>query len=64
MKVFIGLDQDSGKYFDLLLVLADDSANREFLDYEKQAYAGKNWAGMEFLPAGADIYGQVTVQRR
>lgn len=64
MKVFIGLDQDSGKYFDLLLVLADDSANREFLDYEKQAYAEKNWAGMEFLPAGADLYDQVTVQRR
>ncbi len=63
-KTFIGLQEDEGKYFDLILVLADQSANPVFLDYRQKAAAEKIWPGMEYLPEGAVIYDRITVKRR
>ena len=54
-----GPDEDIGKTFGILAVLADPGASGE-LDKYIQA---KEWTGLDRLPAGAEICDRVTVKR-
>ena len=62
--VVIGVEEDAGMKFDIIAVLADESAQDTFDAYLKQAEATNNWSGLDAIPSGAVIYGRVTVTRK
>ncbi len=63
-KCYIGSDRDAGKDFELMVVLADPSANSVFLDYIEESELAGKWPGLNGLPEGADVYAKVNVIRR
>lgn len=61
--VIIGIDEDVGKEFDIIVVLVDQKAQDAFNDYLKD-WGGKYPSpGLERLPEGALIYQRITVTR-
>ncbi len=61
--VIIGIDEDLGKEFDIIVVLVDQKAQDAFNDYLKD-WGGKYPSpGLERLPEGALIYQRITVTR-
>jgi hypothetical protein len=56
----IGAASDSGQYFDVICLLADEDAQQEFRRYAESAES----SGMKTLPKGAKKYHQVKVKRR
>lgn len=63
-KCYIGSDQDAGRDFELMVVLADPIANSGFLDYLEESESAGRWPGMSRLPESAQIYTKVRVTRR
>lgn len=61
---FIGIEEDIGKKFDIIAVLADKKAQDTFNAYLIQARDTKTWSGLERLPEGALIYDRITVTRK
>ena len=61
---FIGIEEDVGRKFDIIAVLANKDAQDAFNAYLVQAKVKKTWPGLEKLPNGAEIYDRITVTRR
>jgi hypothetical protein len=61
---FIGIEEDVGRKFDIIAVLADESAQEAFNVYLTQAKDKKTWQGLEKLPEGTAIYDRITVTRK
>lgn len=60
---FIGIEEDVGKKFDTIAVLADKKAQDAFNDYLVQAKDKKTWPGLGKLPNGAMIHDRITATR-
>lgn len=60
---YIGVPSDTGKRFDVLVVLADAEAQNAFNAYLADARDRADWPGLEALPSGAVIYDRITVTR-
>jgi hypothetical protein len=60
----IGITEDVGDKFDILVVLVDGDAQDVFEDYLREAEEKKDWPGLEQLPDGAVIYDRITVTRK
>lgn len=60
----IGIEEDSGLKFDIIVVLANQSAQEKFRDYLLTAKGEKEWPGLESLPDGVTIYNHVMVIRK
>ncbi len=63
-STLIGVEDDVGKKFDIITVLADESVNKEFEDYLTEAVKVGVWQGLKVLPQGAVIYDRITVTRK
>lgn len=63
-SVYIGIEADVGKTFDIIAVLADQEAQDAFNDYLEECQEEKSWPGLEVLPEGAVIHERITVTRR
>jgi len=63
-KIYIGTDADSGKDFELILVLADQTLQKDFSTYIDDAREKGNWYGLEKLPDSAIIFDRITVKRQ
>lgn len=61
---FIGIEEDVGRKFDIVAVLANKDAQDAFNAYLAQAKDKKTWPGLEELPNGAVIYDRITVTRK
>ncbi|HET54055.1 MAG TPA: hypothetical protein ENN33_02440 [Ignavibacteria bacterium] len=61
---FIGIQEDVNRKFDIVAVLADESAQEAFNAYLTQAKGNKTWPGFEKLPEGTAIYDRITVARK
>ncbi len=59
----IGVETDTSMKFDIIAVLADETAQDTFNDYLSKSQADQSWEGLEKLPSGAAIYDRVTVTR-
>jgi hypothetical protein len=59
-----GIEQDAGKKFDILAVLASREAQDTFSAYLTQARDKKSWPGLERLPDSAVRYDRITVIRK
>ena len=55
---------DRGKVFQLIIVVADEQANKEFVDYLDSAKQAESWPGLETLPEGAPEYIRILVTRK
>lgn len=63
-SVFIGIEIDVGKKFDIIAVLADKKAQDAFNDYLEECKEKRSWPGLESLHEDAVIYDRITVIRR
>ncbi len=63
-SIFIGIEADVDKKFDIIAVLLNKEAQDAFNDYLEECEEKKSWPGLEELPSGADIYDRITVIRR
>jgi hypothetical protein len=61
--VIIGIDEDVGMRFDIIVVLVDEKAQDAFNDYLKQWKGKDSSPGLERLPDGVVIYERITVTR-
>lgn len=61
---YIGIPADTGKRFDILVLVANHQAQGAFTAYLADAEGRSDWAGMESLPVGAVIYDRITVTRK
>ena len=61
---FFGSEKDTGKKFDVVVVLANKDAQDTFNAYLKKGKEEKSWPGLERLPEGAVIYDRITVTRK
>lgn len=59
-----GVEQDSGKKFDIIAVLTNKEAQDTFNSYLTQAREQKSWPGLERLPDSAVRYDRITVIRK
>jgi hypothetical protein len=62
--VYIGIPEDTGKRFDVLVVLADADAQDAFSAYLADSAQRNDWSGLVALPKGAVIYDRITVTRK
>jgi hypothetical protein len=60
----IGQEQESGLKADIKVVLANPNAQDVFLAYLQNAQSTNNYSGMDGLPAGAEVYGSISVTRK
>ncbi len=61
--VYIGQENDSGIAADIIVVLADKSAQDAFYSYLADAKDRNDFPGLDKLPKGATIYDRVSVVR-
>lgn len=61
---YLGVDQDAGKKFDIIVVLANKEAQDAFKAYLTKARDQKTWPGLEKIPDPGVIYDRVTVVRK
>ena len=61
---YIGIDEDVKQKFDLIVVVADETAQEAFESYLEKAKDKKDWAGLEQLPDGAEILDRLMVIRK
>lgn len=61
---YIGQPDDSGKRFDIIVVVANQEAENALNVYLANARDRSDWSGLGNLPAGATIYDRVTVTRK
>lgn len=61
---FIGIENDVGNKFDIIVVLADKNTQDTFKAYLTQSNDKKVWLGLEKLPEGATVYNRITVTRK
>lgn len=61
---FVGGPDDSGKSFEVLLLVADQPAIIVFQEYNDSDPASNGYPGLAQLPASAELAGSVTVQRQ
>jgi len=59
----IGIEEDVGKKFDIIVVLANKEAQESLNAYLAQFEDKKTWPGLEKLPNGAVIYDRITITR-
>lgn len=62
--VGIGSDNDDGKKFDIIAVLADKEAQEEINTYFKTCEESGQWPGMDEIPVSAKEYNRITVTRK
>jgi hypothetical protein len=60
----IGINQDTGKKFDIVAMLANKETQDEIKAYLAKARDQQTWAGVERIPGSAVIYDRVTVVRK
>jgi len=60
----IGIEEDVGRKFDIVAVLAGKEAQDAFNAYLAQSKDQKKWLGLERLPNGVAIYDRITVTRK
>jgi hypothetical protein len=60
----IGVKENTGATFDIIVVLADEAAQDTFNAYLSKSQADGLWKGLDGLPSGAVIYDRVTVTRK
>ena len=61
--VIIGIEEDIGKRFDIIVVLVDQEAQDEFNEYLEKWKGKYPSPGLERLPEGVVIYERITVTR-
>lgn len=61
---FVGVEEDVGQQFDIIIVLLDKTAQAAFNAYLSQAKDNEAWPGLASLPEGALIYDRVIVTRK
>lgn len=61
---FVGGPEDSGKAFEVLLLVADQPAIIIFQQYNDSDPASNGYPGLVQLPASAELAGSVTVRRQ
>lgn len=61
--VYIGVENDTGKKFDIIAVIGDSEAQDAFNAYLAEAGDRDDWPGMVELPRGATIYVRISVIR-
>lgn len=59
---YIGLEDNSGEYFDIVATLADQKAQEDVKNYFIKANKTQKW-GMPSLPASINVYDKITVKR-
>ena len=59
----VGNTNDASYKFDIMAILANKSAQSEFIAYINESNKAANWPGMARLPVGAEEYYTVTVMR-
>lgn len=62
--IHIGVEEDIGRKFDIIAVLANKEAQDAFNDYLVESEREQDYPGLESLPDGAVIYDRVTVTRK
>lgn len=62
-EIFIGRNQDAGQRFDILAVLADQQAQREFSAYLSEGQRTGSYRGLGNLPPGTAVAASVAVTR-
>ena len=62
--VSIGLQGDVGEKFEIIAVLADESAQNSFSAYIANGRENNSFEGMQQLPDGVQIYDQILVTRK
>lgn len=60
---FLGGSEDAGLEFDIIVVVADEEAERVFKEYLEESERRNAWTGMAELPSGAMILDSVSVTR-
>jgi PGF-pre-PGF domain-containing protein len=63
IDIEIGTQVNVGEKFDIIAVLANQSAQNEFINYINTGINTKQWPGMPSIPNGAVEYAKVTVTR-
>ena len=63
-SLYFGKAKDSGRAFDLIVILADRSAADQFWAYLQQGHETGNFPAITHLPAGAQEYMRVNVIRK
>lgn len=61
--VYFGQDNDRGRKFEVIVVLAKSDVIQEIENYLKVARDKQDWSGMEKLPENAVIYERKIVTR-
>ena len=61
---YIGIPTDVGLKLDIIVVMADKTAQDAFNAYLKNARDKNDYPGLEQLPKGAKIYDRITVTRK
>ena len=62
--VGFGVEESKGVLFDLVMVLADENANKKFKFFNEECEKKKSWPGMEKLPEDIKILSEITVKRK
>jgi hypothetical protein len=62
--IYIGIEEDVNRKFDIIAVLADKRAQDAFNAYFTKAKDTNTWPGLERLLEGATIYDRITVMRK
>lgn len=63
-KTYLGVEGDKGKPFEILAVVAGQEAQSAFSAYLEKSRKTQDYAGMETLPAGAEVHSQARVVRK
>ena len=63
-RCYIGIEEDAGKRFDIILILADEEIERLFNGYLRNAKAKRDWCGLEEIPEHKEVYQRITVTRK
>lgn len=59
----VGLEGDSGKEFEIILIFADSEAHNELIQYIEWCIANGSQPGLVMLPEGAVVFDSITVIR-
>jgi PKD repeat protein len=63
IPVYIGVANNVGVKFDIIVVVANKQANDKFVSYIQTGKKTNNWPGMIGIPSGAKVYNKITVTR-
>lgn len=64
MQIGRSASTDIGKRFDIVAVVADAKAKKQFEKYLEDGTTWSDWQGLEVLPEGAHEYDRISVTRR